>query len=168
MKTKTIQYGLRHKIKKTLLKVQATSNESASLCVSVAYELVDWSDNPMWLVESPEHAEFVKQHRTPWYNADYDTPINNYDPDELQVVKVTTEIEEEEVCVNIPTFEQLMRHKYKRESGKHYNPQHYTYVMNEFRKSIGTEKEKEFHYDLYDLHEYILDNEKEVKLVGKS
>jgi hypothetical protein len=164
MKTKTIQYGLRHKIKKALLKVKVTSNEGSDFCGSVAYELVDWSNNLVWLVENPEHAEFVRQHSTSWYNASYDTPINNYDPDELQVVKVTTEVKEEEVCVNIPSFEELMKHMYNTEGRKYYEPRHYIYAMDEFKKVKGTIREKNFYYDLYQLSEYLSDKEKEEKI----
>jgi len=167
MKKKSIQYGLRYKKKGILLKVQATSNEGRTECVSISHSLVDWTENPAWLVDSPEHAEFVRQYDTPWYNAEYDTPINNYDANELEVVKVVTEIEEEEVCVNIPTFEQMMKYKYKRQESKYYSPQHYTYVMNEFKKSIGTEREKEFRYGLYDLGEYIRETKENEKLMAE-
>lgn len=163
MKTKKIQYGLRNKKNNILLKAEPTSNEDGDFCSSIRYELIDWGDHLKWLVESPEHAEFVRQHSVPWYNAGYDTPINNYDAEDLQVVKVITEIEEEELCVNIPTFEEMMRHMYNTEGRKYYEPRHYIYIMNNYERTKGTEEE--LHYDFYQLSEYLsdLDKEKEGK-----
>ena len=164
MKTKKIQYGLRNKKSNILLKAEPSSNENREFCASIGYQLIDWGDDPIWLVESPEHAEFVRHHTTSWYNAGYDTPINNYDAEDLQVVKVITEIEEEEVCVNIPTFEEMMRHMYNTEGKKYYEPRHYIYVMNEYEKAKGTIREREFYYDFYQLSEYLSDKEKEEKI----
>jgi hypothetical protein len=165
MKTKTIRYGLRYKKDGKLLSIHATSNAGGDFCVSVAYELVDWGDDNSWLVESPEHAEFVRHNSTPWYNAGYDSPINNYDAKDLQVVRVITEVEEEEVCVNLPAFEEMMRHMYNTEGHKYYDPRHYIYIMNEYEKAKGTSREKELYYDLFQLFEYLSDKEKEAKLV---
>lgn len=165
MKTKTIRYGLRYKKDGKLLGFETERNPEGSESVSFSYHLSYGEEDRIWLVESPEHAEFVRQNSTPWYNADYECPMNDFDVEELQVVRVITVINEAEVCVKIPTFEEYMEYRYNTKEHKFYDPAHYTYYMNEYRKAKGTGREKEFQYSIYDLNEYLREKKEETKLV---
>ncbi len=117
----------------------ATSENSGGECVSVSYELDDNSGN-MWLVDTPEHAEWVRQNTTPWYNAEYDSPKNSYVGKNTKVIKFETEISNVEV--KIPSFKEVMLFldKIGNENGHSYfidNPKH------------------EQKYSIYDLYQYL-------------
>lgn len=82
-----IKYGLKLKNQNNLLGYYTNNNNDGDCCVDESYELHNSSENE-WLVDSYETALFVQYHSTPWYNADYDTPMNKYKADELEIVKV--------------------------------------------------------------------------------
>jgi hypothetical protein len=84
-------YGILYLPTNQLLGICANSNNSED-CVDVSFELDLYSEN-IWLVSKKEDAEKVKITNTPWYNAEYKTPMNTYDETKLQVVKINMEIE---------------------------------------------------------------------------
>lgn len=99
MEQKTIvKYGLGHIESGKMLGVSVSSNEGADFCGSTQTTLY-YSSSPDWLVDTPEHAEWVRHNSTEWYNAGYDTPTHSYEPEELVVVKVTQTFERTEAKV---------------------------------------------------------------------
>ena len=87
-------YGLLYIPKKKLLGFWASSN-NAEDCVDVVveFELNSYSEN-VWLVSKKEVAEKAKITNTPWFNANYETPKNEFKAEDLKVVKITMEVEE--------------------------------------------------------------------------
>jgi hypothetical protein len=100
---KTTKYGLLYKGK--LLGFSTSENSEDSESVPVTFELDEYSDN-VWMVDSAEHAEWVRNNSTKWYNAGYRTPKNQYQVTELKVAKIIQEVEEVEV--EIPSFKDVM------------------------------------------------------------
>jgi len=117
---KTVKYGLVHKATRQLLQCNGT-----------------------WLVDDPLVAEYVRNYSTEWYNAEYRTPSHEFEADELKVVKVTITEEYDDLNVEIPSFEEYIEKKYKKE-----NPEHYYYLMKQY-KEYGNS----ITYSLYDLLE---------------
>jgi hypothetical protein len=152
---KTIKYGLRDKKTGKLMGFYTRANPEDCEGVSVTYNLSK-NGETAWLVGTPEHAEYVRLNSTEWYNAGYETPENEYDPNELEVVKVEQTIEVNPVEVKIPTIEEYMKLRYLRKDLKHYNPAHYKYCMkalkdSNFKKNSGYSSD--IKYNLYDLQE---------------
>ena len=87
---KIILYGLLHLPTNSLLGFTTFANPEDGECVSVAFTLVNISEN-VWLVKKMENAEKVRTTNTPWYNASYESPENNFDPKDLKVVKLEVE-----------------------------------------------------------------------------
>jgi len=141
---KTTKYGLRSKKSGKLIGFSTEGNSEDCEGVSVTYSLLENAVSP-WLVDFPEHAEYVRLNSTDWYNADYKTPINPYESDELEVVRVEQIIEP--VKVKIPTAEEYLKLSYLNKDLKYYDPKHYEYCMkNISRMAI---------YSFYDLIELI-------------
>lgn len=94
MKNEVVKYGLWHKKAKSLLSFYTVSNEGASNAVSVSHslELGNHNEN-VWLVDSEKSAEYVRTHKTSWYNAMYETPEHNYKEEDLEVVKLSLNFE---------------------------------------------------------------------------
>ena len=88
---KQTMYGILHLPTKKLLGFSTLSNCDADCCVDTQFELNLYSDN-VWLVESREKAEKARIKNTPWYNAGYSTPTNEFVPNELKIVEVILEI----------------------------------------------------------------------------
>ena len=85
-----IKYGLQHKERKVILsfttfEYQLYDNKQ------VAYELSN--DYGIWLVDTKKEAEYVKNNKVKRQESDYHKPMNPYKPEELEVVKVTMNIE---------------------------------------------------------------------------
>lgn len=150
-----IKYGLFHKGKNQLLGFTVQSNADGDCCCDMAYSLDTDTDNE-WLVDDALTAAYVRQYSTEWYNAGYDTPINRFEPEELEVVKVT--ITTEVVDVTVPTFEEYLREKYLDKESKYYNPGHVEFIMGELKKGGQFAP-----YSVYDLR--ILRGEKEMREV---
>lgn len=87
-----IRYGLAND--KGLLGFETTSNDMADFCVSVSYELEppEYAHN-VWLVDTYEKAAIVAGRSTPWFNARYETPENNF-VGNCRVVKLKIEVVE--------------------------------------------------------------------------
>ena len=93
--SKEIKYALRHKKSGKLLGFYIER-----LDYNDAYYL-DYAEDIKWFAMSPEHAEWVRQNNTAWYNSKYETPCNSYCEDELEVVKLTIETVEEVLYVKL-------------------------------------------------------------------
>jgi hypothetical protein len=83
------KYALYNKRLNYYVGFYATFNDGADCAVSVSYELGNYQK--IWLADSIEIAEYVRTHSTSWYNADYETPMNNLDAEDLEIRKVTFE-----------------------------------------------------------------------------
>ena len=78
-------YGI--KLNGLPLGFSSSSNEDGEFCCAVAYSLDKYSDN-VWLVKKREHAENAMETNTRWYNANYETPENDYIGKNLEVFEV--------------------------------------------------------------------------------
>lgn len=143
-----IKYALKHKKTKEIVGYYTSPNNGGDCCDN-EYILSLGEDNK-WYVDSPEHAEWVKQNSTEWYNAGYDTPNHNFKAADLAVVKVTIEIHEEELDIKLPSFEEYATYK----KILYNNENDYIYRMEQKKKH------PEMMYSLYDLKE-MLKNKKE-------
>jgi hypothetical protein len=113
-KPKTIvRYGLMNINTGNLLGVSAQSNAGAEFCCDVQYILSD-GESPPWTAESAIAADYVRHFSTDWYNADYNTPTNPYDANDLLVVEITTTTTTRPLSKNriVPTFADYMQRKY--------------------------------------------------------
>jgi hypothetical protein len=137
--SKETKYALRHKNTGDILGYSVLSNDEADFCVDASYTLHHTS-NKKWYVDEPEHAEYVRRYSTEWYNADYNTPNHDFRAEELSVVKVVIETEEEELEVEIPTFEEYAKFVSRD------NKKDFKFYMWE------KEKYPELHYNLYSLN----------------
>jgi len=108
---KTIKYALREKASRKLLGYTLSSNAEGDFCVENQYCLYA-GDEKVWQVDEAWQAEYVRQNSTEWYNAGYETPTHDYEPEELEVVEVTTVVDEKLVEVKIPTNEEYWNWKY--------------------------------------------------------
>jgi len=146
MEKKVVEkYGLRLKDTDEVLGYYHESNHGADFAGDTRCHL-STSEDKMWLVDDKYQAEYVRNFTTPWYNAGYETPMNDFDPDELEVVKVkiVTEVKAEEVSV--PTFEQYLELKYKEKE-----PAHYEYTLKEYKEHPQSFSA----YSVYDLLELV-------------
>ena len=140
-------YGLRHKRSGELLGVYTTSNAGSDCCGEESYHLSTCNSNIPWMVKTKLEASYVRMFSTPWYNAGYETPINDFKPEELEVVKI--EIREDVKAEKpdfVPTFAEYMQLVYNTPGGKHYSPGHYKVVMEECKR-----RGKDGSYGVYDL-----------------
>jgi len=138
-----IKYGLRETKTGKVLGYYTTSNSDGDFCIDTAYTLCSSEDN-MWLVNSRFLAAYVRKNSTAWYNAGYDTPMHDYNPKELEVVKVKQEIEIHKVRVQLPSVKRLFKDKYEKSE-----PKHYQYIMS------LVEKGELDQYDWYDLQNFL-------------
>jgi hypothetical protein len=63
------------------------SNEDGEFCCETAYYLTD-DGNGIWLVEDRSIAEKAAKTDTKWYCAGYNTPMNPYTKDNLEIFSV--------------------------------------------------------------------------------
>lgn len=69
-----------------LMGVTSSSNGDAEFASSTEFSLCEYAHN-VWVVTSRSVAEKAAVTDTPWYNADYDTPGNDY-VGKLEVVEL--------------------------------------------------------------------------------
>jgi hypothetical protein len=139
-----IQYGLRHKESGEILGHSTASNDGMDFCGDVSVSLTRYSDDGYWLVDTIENAEYVRHNSTEWYNAGFSTPNHDYEPDELEIIRVKTIISEEPISFKIPTFEEYAEEKYADS-----DPRHLDYI----KRCIA--EGQDVHYSLYDLQELL-------------
>ncbi len=129
-KTKVTKYGLMKDGK--LLSFYSNSNQGSDCCNERSYSLTESSNsedklfdmNNYWLVDDEITAEYVRNHSTEWYNADYETPINQFIDEKERIivmkVEVEMEIDIEPVSISLPTPKELIKSKYQKSEPKHY------------------------------------------------
>lgn len=129
---KIIKYGLRKKGSKDLLGYDFSSNDDGEFCGSETYYLTENFGENKWLVDSPEHAEYVRLHSTEWYNASLSTPENPYIKEKCDIEVVKVEIEEhvEVVDVKIPEEKEVYETLYAKD-----NPGHLQYILGLMEKN---------------------------------
>lgn len=135
MKEVKNKYGLRQKSTGQLVGYCTSSNADGDCCVEEQYILQPGSDQ-LWLVDDPEQAEYVRLNSTEWYNAGFDTPTNNLDSDDLEVVEVNVEVKVEPVEVSLPTPYEFFEARYAKKE-----PRHWEYLKGEIEKCAGTSQE---------------------------
>lgn len=86
-------YALRLIKNKRYLAVVASSNEGCRYCNECSYELTDISESeyPIWVVNDVRLAQYVREVSTPWYNSEPRFPTNNYEPEDIEIVELTSE-----------------------------------------------------------------------------
>jgi hypothetical protein len=150
-------YGLLHKKTNKLVGFEITSNEGGYDCNSETCELSLTADN-VWFVKDKITASHARVNSTPWYNADYETPVVDIgEPEEFEVVKIEmTAIPE--TPDYIPTFEEYMNLKYNRPGARYYDPKHYEFRIEQYRKGASYAP-----ISLYEINELMEEIEKEKK-----
>jgi hypothetical protein len=138
-------YGLLHKKENVLLGF-TTEEDNSGESVGTIYTL-GYGDEQLWIVKDKLNASYVRLYSTEWYNAGYEHPINPYEPDELEVVKIELQAEIEEPYP-IPTFEEYMNLRYNTPGKRSYDPQHCKFVLDQ-QKQYG----RYGIYSLYDLRD---------------
>jgi len=143
MNKQIIKYGLRIIETQEILRYEMNNNSSGDN-VLTTYVLSNSTDN-IWTVDSIEHANYVKYNTTPWYNAGHDTPMNEYEPEELEIIKIVQEFNDIEQPNAPISNEEMIKYK-----GKKYNEKSETieYQINEIKKHPNMQ------YSLYDYIEY--------------
>ena len=136
------KYGLRHKESGKLLCVHTISNGGGSDCIDISHSL-SVSGDRVWYVDAAFIAEYVRNHSTEWYNADYESPTHKFKPEELETVVVETRVETNLVGVELPTFEEYAR------TISNGNEKDFDFYM--WQKS----KHPEIHYNLWELKEML-------------
>lgn len=81
-------YALKLKETGNLMGFDCIDNDGQDFCVEISYELSQYS-NKIWVTPSKEHAEKVLNNTCVYYNADYNSPINNY-VGKLEIVEFST------------------------------------------------------------------------------
>ena len=72
-------YALKHKNFGKLMSFCYSTNDGSDFCDSVTFELEILEGNgPIWAVSDRGVAEKAACHSPEWYNADYETPRNDY------------------------------------------------------------------------------------------
>ena len=86
-------YALRLIKNKRYLAVIASSNEGSRYCNECSYELTDISESeyPIWVTNDVRLAQYVREVSTPWYNSEPRFPTNNYEPEDIEIVELTSE-----------------------------------------------------------------------------
>lgn len=146
MKIKEIKYALKH-VKDDELLGYYTESNTGDFCVDVMHTLSRGEDKK-WYAESAEHAEYVRNNTSEWYAASYDTPANPYKPEDLVVLKLTTETEIEQVEIKIPTYEEFAEHASKGSK-----------IRLDWLLKMKSENVK-LNYTLYELNEIITSKRK--------
>lgn len=146
-------YGLLHKKSKELLGVYGKHTD-ADCSVGTIYTLSCSIDKP-WIVGDLLTASYVRKFSTNWYNADYETPINPYKPEELSVVQIEMFANEVETAF-IPTFEEFMKYKYDTKGKPSYSPGHCEMVMRHIKERGCRSDDMKYHLSDLQLllHDY--------------
>jgi len=126
-------YGLLHKKSNTLLGF-STEEDNSGESVGTIYTL-SYGDDQLWIVKDKLNASYVRLYITEWYNAGYEHPINPYQPEELEVVKIEMNVTIEEPY-SIPTFEEYMNLRYNTPGKRSYDPQHCEWILSEYKRGV--------------------------------
>jgi hypothetical protein len=146
-------YGLRDKKSGELLSV-STQHTDADCSVDEIHTLSIFEDVP-WIVEDKLTASYVRLMSEPWWSADYETPINPYKAEDLEVVKIEFNIDP----VNpdhIPTYDEFLKMRFLTKGKSSYNPDHYKVIMDEHKRRGKIEPPI---YHLCELQILLMENE---------
>ena len=138
-------FGLRNIKTNTLVGVSTRSNEGGEFCGDVQY-LLDLSGDTPWIVEDALTAAWVRENSTEWYNAGYETPTNEYDPESMEVVAIEIHVKKVEQP-NLPTHDEYINRRYNTPGLKSYDPEHAKMCLSKKYGWNGSYTK----YDLYDL-----------------
>jgi hypothetical protein len=144
----TIKYGLRVKKTGEMVRYETYSNGDDYEGVGVSYMLTAYKSDPIWLVDSAEHAGYVRQFSTERYNAGFESPTHNFNPEDLEVVKVTMIEDIEPIEVKVPTYVEYIKEHYGKD-----DPGHANYILEELRKYPHLGKTASF--SIYDYSELL-------------
>jgi hypothetical protein len=139
-------YGLRDKKSGKLVGFRVESNEGGEFCNPESCTL-EFNEDNIWIAKTKLEASYARLISTEWFNSDYESPINEIDPETLEVVKIVIASKVVEPD-HIPTFEEYMQLRYNTKGGKYYDPKHYEYHIGEYRKG-----KKYGSISLYKIHE---------------
>lgn len=146
-------YGLRHLKTGKLMSVSTRSNSGGDCCCETQYMLDDYSDSP-WIVDNIVTAAYVRENSTEWYNAGYETPTNDYNAEDLEVVEIELVVKNVEQP-KLPTPEEYIERRYNTPGMRSYDPKHAAWT-----------KSKDYYYSikycLYDLID-LIDQESKLK-----
>jgi hypothetical protein len=91
METTKVQYGLKLKKKDRILGIERTYNgDDRYACGEYTYRLDEWCGDKPWLVDSYDDVVMAKWVSEEWYNSEYESPVNPYNPLDLEIIKVVT------------------------------------------------------------------------------
>lgn len=152
------KFGLRQKSTGELVGYEISFNDG-DFCCNNQY-LLQAGSKQIWLVDDPEQAEFVRLNSTPWFNAEYDTPTNDLDPDDLEVVEIDMTVNVQFVEVSIPTPYEFFEDRYAKKE-----PWHWKKLKAEIEKEIGTIREVRYNWcDILTAREEKKEREKRKKV----
>ena len=154
MVMKIVYYALMIKENGNLVDFSVTSNEEGgAFASSLAYSLGNSGETlgklkdfqNIWMVNSGEHAEWVRLNPSEWYSSEYDTPSHHFKPEELEIVEIVMEITAKPVSVKIPALSDLFQWL----ADKHND------AMKVKLIAINKLNPKGFEYSLGDLMEWV-------------
>lgn len=106
MENVKVTYALRVKRTGELVRILKSSNEGGDCCGEYRHEWVAgaaWADLPVYEVEKPQTLARALSRDTPWFNADYNSPMHgSVDPQALEIVKRTVTEVLEPLDIEIP------------------------------------------------------------------
>lgn len=137
------QYGILHLGQEKLVRYQVDQNQTDGVQECHTLELPSSSSKaPIWLVDCAEHALWVLEHPTEWYNADYTSPRHSLKPEDCAIAKVIQSMQiRTEVC-SIPSAIGFFEQKHRD------NPKHLAEIIPHIKSG-------RLHYDLLDLSNYL-------------
>lgn len=137
--TNKIKYGLYHIKKEQLLTYIKSSNDGQEFCNDYTLSLSIYGDEP-WLVDRKEYAEWTRVFNQRWFNSSMDSPMCDFDPEELKVVEIRIQTEYKFIDVNIPTKYEFYEDRFKS------NPREWKRVKEDMYKMAP--------YNIFELDEY--------------
>ena len=144
-----LKFALRDKVSKRLVGFSTSPNGSDAEFCGEETTTLSLYDDVVWYAKTPEHAQWVLENPTPWYNSDYEAPEHSLEPEGFEVVCIETRITEYPKP-SIPTFEEMMAFKYAVE-----NPGHLALML----KPENTDRT----YSKYDLDRYLASQKEKIK-----
>ena len=138
------KYGLRHKKTGNIIGFDVSSNgDDADFCGDLEYSLCEYEKEKIWMVDTPEHATWVAENSTKWYNAGYNTPNHNFKSGELEVIEIEIIESVKPLEVKLPTGKEIIE----------------TVYANDPQKDMLMKTVKE--YSLYNYKDYLKIKEKQ-------
>lgn len=143
-----VRFGLREKKSGKVLGYSVVANDPDGYCGAVSYTL-EAGEDPIWLVDHIEDAEYVRRYSTEWFNAGYESPEHNFKPEDLEVVEVELVVTPAKTEGLFPTMNQYVDVHYAKDPTKEH-------MRQQFKKD-GWQP------SVYDIRSYFLELEKTKK-----